>query len=79
VRVLRGRDRDEAERSTALRSHYGFDSLLLHPEVFTFQCGLSSRLGLTFRLAGVPVPAAASLAALNELIAAADPGPMTAG
>ncbi len=31
VRVLKGRDRAEAERFIALRSHYGFDLLLLHP------------------------------------------------
>ena len=28
IRVLRGRDRVETERFTALRSHYGFDSFL---------------------------------------------------
>jgi transposase len=31
VRVLKGRDRAEAERFIALRSHYGFDSFFLHP------------------------------------------------
>ena len=31
VRVLRGRDRDESERFTALRSHYGFDSFFCIP------------------------------------------------
>jgi transposase len=31
VRVLRGRDRAESERFTALRSHYGFDSFFCIP------------------------------------------------
>ena len=31
VRVLRGRDRAESERFIALRSHYGFGRVLLHP------------------------------------------------
>jgi len=31
VRVLRGRDRAEAERFIALRSHYGFRLVPLHP------------------------------------------------
>ena len=31
VRVLRGRDRSEAERFIALRSHYGFDSFFCIP------------------------------------------------
>jgi transposase len=31
VRVLRGRDRAESERFTALRSHYGSGLVLLHP------------------------------------------------
>jgi transposase len=31
TRVLKGRDRDEAERFVALRSHYGFDSFFCVP------------------------------------------------
>jgi hypothetical protein len=31
VRVLRGRDRDESERFTALSSHYGYDSFFCIP------------------------------------------------
>jgi transposase len=31
IRVLRGRDRAEAERFIALRSHYGFDSFFCIP------------------------------------------------
>ena len=31
IRVLKGRDRTESERFTALRSHYGFESFFCRP------------------------------------------------
>src|SRR6266700_526293 len=33
IRVLKGRDRTESERFTALRSHYGFDSFFCRPGI----------------------------------------------
>ena len=74
VRVLRGRDRDEAERFTALRSHYGFDSFFCIPGRAGAheKGGVEGEIGRFRRRHLVPVPAVASLAALNDLIAAAD-------
>jgi hypothetical protein len=73
VRVLRGRDRAESERFIALRSHYGFDSFFCIPgkEGAHEKGGAEGEIG-RFRRHLVPVPAVASLAALNQLIAAAD-------
>jgi hypothetical protein len=72
TRVLRGRDRAEAERSIALRSHYGFDSFFCIPG----QAGAHEKGGVEgeigrFRRHLVPVPSALSLAAVNQQIAAA--------
>jgi transposase len=74
IRVLRGRDRAEAERFVALRSHYGFDSFFCipGPEGAHEKGGVEGEIGRFRRRHLVPVPAAASLAALNQLIAAAD-------
>ena len=74
VRVLRGRDRSESERFTALRSHYGFDSFFCIPGKAGAheKGGVEGEIGRFRRRHLVPVPAVASLAALNELIAAAD-------
>jgi transposase len=74
VRVLRGRDRDESERFTALRSHYGFDSFFCIPGKAGAheKGGVEGEIGRFRRRHLVPVPAVVSLAALNELIAAAD-------
>ncbi|MDQ2875515.1 MAG: IS21 family transposase, partial [Actinomycetota bacterium] len=74
VRVLRGRDRAESERFTALRSHYGFDSFFCIPGKAGAheKGGVEGEIGRFRRRHLVPVPAVASLAALNELIAAAD-------
>ena len=74
VRVLRGRDRDESERFTALRSHYGFDSFFCIPgrDGAHEKGGVEGEIGRFRRRHLVPVPAVASLAALNDLIAAAD-------
>jgi transposase len=74
VRVLRGRDRTESERFIALRSHYGFDSFFCTPgkEGAHEKGGVEGEIGRFRRRHLVPVPAVASLAALNHLIAAAD-------
>ena len=74
VRVLRGRDRTESERFVALRSQYGFDSFFCRPGVAGAheKGGVEGEIGRFRRRHLVPVPAVASLAELNELIAAAD-------
>ena len=74
VRVLRGRDRAESERFIALRSHYGFDSFFCIPgkEGAHEKGGVEGEIGRFRRRHLVPVPAVGSLAALNQLIAAAD-------
>jgi hypothetical protein len=74
VRVLRGRDRAESERFIALRSHYGFDSFFCIPgkEGAHEKGGVEGEIGRFRRRHLVPVPAAASLVALNQLIAAGD-------
>ena len=74
VRVLRGRDRAESERFIALRSHYGFDSFFCIPgrEGAHEKGGVEGEIGRFRRRHLVPVPAVASLAALNQLIAADD-------
>ena len=74
VRVLRGRDRAESERFIALRSHYGFDSFFCTPgkEGAHEKGGVEGEIGRFRRRHLVPVPAVASLAALNQLIAAGD-------
>ena len=74
VRVLRGRDRAESERFIALRSHYGFDSFFCIPgkDGAHEKGGVEGEIGRFRRRHLVPVPAVASLAALNQLIAAAD-------
>ena len=74
VRVLRGRDRAEAERFIALRSHHGFDSFFCIPgkQGAHEKGGVEGEIGRFRRRPLVPVPAVASLAALNQRIAAAD-------
>ncbi len=74
VRVLRGRDRTESERFTALRSHYGFDSFFCTPgrDGAHEKGGVEGEIGRFRHRHLVPVPAVASLAALNQLISAAD-------
>lgn len=72
--VLRGRDRTEAERFVALRSHYGFDSFfsIPGPDGAHEKGGVEGEIGRFRRRHLVPVPSVVSLAALNQLIAAAD-------
>lgn len=74
VRVLRGRDRTESERFIALRSHYGYDSFFCLPgkEGAHEKGGVEGEIGRFRRRYLVPIPDVASLAELNELIAAAD-------
>jgi transposase len=74
VRVLRGRDRAESERFIALRSHYGFDSFFCLPgkDGAHEKGGVEGEIGRFRRRHLVPVPAVPSLAALNQLISAAD-------
>lgn len=74
VRVLKGRDRTESERFTALRSHYGFDSFFCRPGIDGAheKGGVEGEIGRFRRRHLVPVPTVASLAELNALIAAAD-------
>ena len=74
TRVLKGRDRAEAERFVALRSHYGFDSFFCIPGRAGAheKGGVEGEIGRFRRRHLVPVPSVASLAALNQRIAAAD-------
>ncbi|MEB3065752.1 IS21 family transposase [[Mycobacterium] zoologicum] len=74
VRVLRGRDRAESERFIALRSHYGFDGFFCRPgkQGAHEKGGVEGEIGRFRRTHLVPVPKVASLAQLNDLIAAAD-------
>jgi transposase len=74
VRVLKGRDRDEAERFIALRSHYGFASFFCIPgkDGAHEKGGVEGEIGRFRRRHLVPVPRVESLAALNELLAAGD-------
>jgi transposase len=74
IRVLKGRDRAEAERFIALRSHYGFDSFFCVPGKAGAheKGGVEGEIGRFRRRHLVPVPDVASLAALNQLIAAGD-------
>jgi transposase len=74
VRVLKGRDRTEAERFIALRSHYGFDSFFCRPGIDGAheKGGVEGEIGRFRRRHLVPVPRVASLAGLNEVITTAD-------
>jgi len=74
IRVLRGRDRAEAERFIALRSHYLFDSFFCIPGKAGAheKGGVEGEIGRFRRRHLVPVPGVASLAELNLLIAAGD-------
>jgi transposase len=74
TRVLKGRDRNEAERFVALRSQYGFESFFCQPGLKGAheKGGVEGEIGRFRRRHLVPVPKVATLAELNELIAAAD-------
>ena len=84
VRVLRGRDRVENERFTALRSHYGYDAFFCEPGIGGAheKGGVEGEVGRFRRNHLVPVPAFDSLAALNAYLVgccAADDGRVIAG
>jgi len=74
ARVLRGRDRNETERFTALRSHYGFDSFFCIPgEAGAHEKGgIEGEVGRFRRRHFVPLPKVRSLAELNRRLEAAD-------
>ena len=74
VRVLRGRDRVESDRFTALRSHYGPGSFFCEPgiEGAHEKGGVEGEVGRFRRRHLVPVPRVESLAGLNALLEDAD-------
>jgi transposase len=73
ARVLRGRNRIEAERFVALRSHYGFDSFfcLPGPQGAHEKGGVEGEVGRFRRRHLVPVPHVGSMEELNDLLAEA--------
>jgi hypothetical protein len=74
VRILKGRDRRENDRFTALRSHYGFESFFCQPgkDGAHEKGGIEGEIGRFRRGHLTPVPDVAAMADLNELIAAGD-------
>lgn len=70
TRVLKGRDRAEAERFVALRSHYGFDSFFCVPGKAGAheKGGVEGEIGRFRRRHLTPIPGVACLAELNDLI-----------
>lgn len=74
IRVLLGRERWENPRFVALRSHYGFDSFFCLPGIAGAheKGGVEGEIGRFRRRHLTPVPQVASLAVLNEQLAAAD-------
>lgn len=74
IRVLLGRERLENPRFVALRSHYGYDSFFCEPGIGGAheKGGVEGEIGRFRRRHLTPVPIAASLAELNDRIAAAD-------
>jgi transposase len=71
-RVLKGRDRVESDRFIALRSHYGFDSFFCQPGLKGSheKGGVEGEVGRFRRRHLVPIPRVASMAELNEVLAA---------
>ena len=74
VRVALGRERFENPRFIALRSHYSYDSFFCLPgiEGAHEKGGVEGEIGRFRRRHLTPVPHVASLAVLNEALAAAD-------
>jgi transposase len=74
IRVLLGRQRWLNPRFVALRSHYGYESFFCQPgiEGAHEKGGVEGEIGRFRRGHLTPMPAVASLAALNEAMAAAD-------
>jgi transposase len=73
AKVLKGRDRIESDRFTAMRSHYGFDSWFCQPgpDGAHEKGGVEGEVGRFRRNHLVPVPHVESMDELNELIAGA--------
>ena len=71
-RVLKGRDRVESDRFVALRSHYGFESFFCQPGIKGSheKGGVEGEVGRFRRRHMVPVPHVASMAELNQILAA---------
>jgi transposase len=71
-KVLKGRDRIESDRFTAMRSFYGFDSFFCQPGIKGSheKGGVEGEVGRFRRRHLVPVPHVASMAELNELLLA---------
>jgi transposase len=74
TRVLKGRDRVEADRFVALRSHHGFDSFFCEPgeRGAHEKGGVEGEVGRFRRRHLVPVPRIADMAGLDALLAEAD-------
>ena len=70
VKVLRGRDRVENDRFTAMRSHHGFDSFFCQPGVDGAheKGGVEGEIGRFRRRRFVPVPRVETMDELNVLI-----------
>ncbi|MGH9603799.1 MAG: IS21 family transposase, partial [Terriglobales bacterium] len=65
-KILRGRQREETDRIIAFRSHWGFQSQYCNPASGHEKGGVEGEVGWFRRNCLVPVPEAATLAALNE-------------
>jgi transposase len=74
ARILKGRNRIENERFILLRSHYGFDSFFCQPGIQGAheKGGVEGEGGRFRRCHLVPIPVVATLAELNQHLAAAD-------
>ena len=74
TKVLQGRDRLEAARFVALRSHYGFDSFFCVPgiEGAHEKGGVEGEVGRFRRRHLVPLPKVNTLSELNALVTLAD-------
>jgi transposase len=74
TRVLQGRDRLEADRFVALRSHYGFESFFCEPgeRGAHEKGGVEGEVGRFRRRHLVPVPRVDTMAGLDDLLAGAD-------
>jgi transposase len=74
IRVALGRERFEHPRFIAMRSHYGYDSFYCIPgrDGAHEKGGVEGEIGRFRRRHLTPVPHVASLAALNQALAAAD-------
>ncbi|MFW8602540.1 IS21 family transposase, partial [Desulfobacterota bacterium M19] len=67
-KVLRGRKRIEQEEYSKFKAYYNFESRFCNPASGNEKGGVEGGVGFTRRNYMVPVPEAASLAALNEQI-----------